>query len=145
MICVTLFPLMYDKEFCTPADTFKYRFYPIPFTTFKEMFTHWTTEMVLVQGGGNILMTIPSGILAPLLFKNKKRWFYIFIAFLFPFCIELTQLLLSVSLGTFYRTADADDIILNAMGIFIGYGILFSSKKLLYAYRRRHKDSMDKT
>lgn len=81
----------------------------------------------------NILMTVPYGMMVPFLFKFKKRWQYVLHMFAFPMAIELSQLLICLALDSHYRTADIDDVILNALGIFIGY--------ILYRYLpKRIKD-----
>lgn len=70
----------------------------------------WVRDMLI----GNMLMFIPMGILLPLVFKkiNKKNIFIISI--LIPLSIEILQPIVG-------RSFDIDDIIMNFIGIIIGY------------------------
>jgi glycopeptide antibiotics resistance protein len=71
---------------------------------------------------GNILLTVPFGFgvifIAPLKVKNIP-W----LAFAVGLVIESTQLLISIGLGARYRGVDINDVILNALGVLIGYGL----------------------
>ncbi len=72
----------------------------------------WVIKMLV----GNTLMFIPMGILLPLVFPKiscRQMWFS---AFLIPLAIELLQ-------GVVGRSFDIDDLLLNMLGIAIGYGI----------------------
>ena len=53
----------------------------------------------------------------------KKRWKYVLNMFGLPLAIEFSQFLWCISLNSHYRTADIDDVLLNALGILIGYVI----------------------
>ena len=72
---------------------------------------------------GNLLMFIPMGILLSLCFKNinKKNMFKY--AILIPLAIEVIQLVVG-------RSFDIDDLIMNFLGIVIGYFIVELVKKL---------------
>lgn len=79
----------------------------------------WIRNMLI----GNMLMFIPMGILLPLVFKkiNKKN---IFIISLFiPLLIEILQ-------PIFSRSFDIDDIIMNFIGIVIGYLVVIIFRKI---------------
>lgn len=63
----------------------------------------------------NILLFVPFGFLIPLIHKQKINIVYILInGFLFSLLIETSQLLNN-------RRTDIDDLILNALGTFIGF------------------------
>ncbi|MDW7755830.1 MAG: VanZ family protein [Brevefilum sp.] len=71
---------------------------------------------------GNILLTVPFGFgiifIMPAMSKNI-RW----MAFVVGLVIETIQLLITIGLGVSYRSTDINDVILNALGVFIGYGL----------------------
>jgi glycopeptide antibiotics resistance protein len=71
---------------------------------------------------GNIILCLPIGVLLPLIIKNITLKKVLLIAVIIPLIIEVVQLCLHLSnLGT--RSIDVDDIILNFLGIIIGYYI----------------------
>lgn len=64
---------------------------------------------------GNIILLVPIGFLLPF-FNNRKSWKKtLVIAFASGFTIEILQTVLRI--GIF----DIDDVILNALGVMIGY------------------------
>lgn len=75
----------------------------------------------------NIIMTIPFGILLPLVKVGKMNLFKVILAtFLLSFAIEIIQPLLSS-----YRMSDITDIINNVLGGMIGYGIYLIFRPVL--------------
>ena len=63
-------------------------------------------------------MFIPSGIVLPIVYKNLNRFWKVFLAGAgISLCIETIQLPFSV------RATDIDDLILNTVGVIVGYGI----------------------
>lgn len=67
---------------------------------------------------GNLLLFIPGGLFLPLLWSSwRKFWRFLFGCLLVLLCIETTQLF--TLLGSF----DIDDIILNLLGLSIGYAL----------------------
>ena len=95
---------------------------------FVNMFDYATTLESLVNVIGNFAMFIPTGILTPLLWKNRASLGKVAATgFLLSLSIELIQLPFAV------RTSDVDDLILNTAGTLAGYGI-YKLIKLL----RRH-------
>lgn len=84
---------------------------------------------------GNILIMIPVGILLPACFKKgestKKRFlFTVGIGFAISFLIELVQFLFKKGL------ADANDLLNNLLGIFIGFLIYIIAIKLIKWMRK---------
>lgn len=81
---------------------------------------------------GNVLIFIPFGYLLPRCFSSLKSWWKVFgIALLFITGIELFQLF--SAFGAF----DVDDILLNGLGVVIGYMVYLSwgrkdSRKIKY-------------
>lgn len=79
----------------------------------------------LLYSAGNILMLVPFGIFAPLLFKRARSLLGILgLGFAFSLTIELTQ-----SMFTFARFGTVDDLFFNTLGAVIGF-ILFLGLKL---------------
>lgn len=83
-------------------------------------------QIAVINLIGNIVVFIPMGFLLPTYFKNAKIfWKTVFIAILTIICVELIQFFSCT--GTF----DVDDIILNVIGVIIGFGFwkLYRKKK----------------
>ena len=123
VLAVTFFPLYFDSSLVFPS--------PIELTPLK---TSWLFLKGFLQGYvsplyafsqlfGNVIMTIPFGIMFLFVCPDKVKTFYCSVALLFPLTIEWFQLFLGIVLTTMYRTFDVDDILLNFIGIIIGYGI----------------------
>ncbi|MCY9159935.1 VanZ family protein [Bacillus atrophaeus] len=79
-------------------------------------------DVILKQIGGNILLLLPLGFYAPILWKRfNKVKSVLALGFLVSSGIELTQLITSTILGVTYRSFVVDDIILNTIGVLTGY------------------------
>lgn len=85
---------------------------------------------------GNILLTIPLGFGLPFIAPLKARH-YLGLAFAAGLTIELSQLIASLIVGGNYRSVDINDVLLNAAGTLIGYG-LFRTFVWLYLAVTRH-------
>lgn len=84
----------------------------------------------------NICMFIPLGFLLPLVSSKMKHWWMTYIAgILLTLCIELTQLL--TNRGIF----EIDDILNNALGCMIGFG-LYSLGRYIYQKYKKHQTNM---
>lgn len=131
VVSITIFPviilpnvmLIHDKSIIL-----------IPFTTIIDFFTNAALETIILQIFGNIIMTIPYGIFIPFIVKRKRWYHYLMYTLALPLAIELTQLIICVSTNSFYRTFDVDDIILNSIGIIIGYGVYKILPKFVKEY-----------
>lgn len=77
---------------------------------------------------GNILITIPIGALMPILWKKFQKPLTLFFSFFFILVLVET---LQYFIG---RSADIDDILLNLLGLFIG----FSLRKKLQIFFPKH-------
>ena len=95
----------------------------IPFFTIGESLSSKNISIIGREICANILMTVPYGMMIPFLFRSKEKWKYILNMFGMPLAIEISQLLWCIVLDSHYRMADIDDVLLNALGIFIGYVI----------------------
>ena len=80
----------------------------------------WVKTMII----GNLLMFIPMGILLSLCFKNFKKKNMFNYAILIPLAIEVIQLVVG-------RSFDIDDLVMNFLGIVIGYYIVELLKCLI--------------
>ena len=70
---------------------------------------------------GNILLTLPFGFGIKFLFHPSSRD-YIWVAFAIGLAIEGLQFMLNLATGSAFRTVDVNDVLLNALGTWIGYG-----------------------
>lgn len=114
--------LVYFLFFCekygrTATDDYHYNL--IPFSEMKRYFIYY--DLIGFKGFflniiGNILAFVPLGICIPLLVRGYRKFLLVFFyGILFTVCVETIQLLLKV--GSF----DVDDMILNTLGVAIGY------------------------
>ena len=80
-------------------------------------------RIVLFLLVGNLVAFVPIGILAAVLFKDlRSGWKMLLLGAAFSLVVETLQVLLAV------RVFDVDDILLNALGTWLGYGVF----RLLY-------------
>ena len=74
---------------------------------------------------GNISMFIPTGVIMPILYKRLDCFWKVLLAGAgLSFVIEVIQLLFPGSV------TDIDDLILNTLGVAVGYGIYVACKRL---------------
>lgn len=89
------------------------------FVPFKTILPYLLGHKGLIIAGvnliGNIALLVPIGFLVPFIYPNVKWKNSLFIAITAGFSIEIMQVVLGV--GIF----DIDDILLNALGVMIGY------------------------
>ena len=110
-------PLIYDA-----STAFPFRVNLIPFV---NLFDYDSRRDLLLNVIGNTAMFIPSGIFLPIIYKKLNSfWKVVSAGVLISLCIELIQLPFSV------RASDVDDLILNVLGVAIGYGIYSAVKHL---------------
>ena len=70
----------------------------------------------------NIILTMPFGFGINFLTFIKPRNF-LWLSVLVGLAIETAQLIISLCLGYAYRVIDINDVICNAVGVLIGYGL----------------------
>ena len=103
----------------------KYHVHMTPFESISGYFKNIGSVDFMINIVGNIVMFIPLGFFLPLFWKQWwKFWKIAIVAVGFPLFIETTQLFLN-------RHVDIDDIILNALGVVVGY---FIYKLLSYSF-----------
>lgn len=111
-------PLLFD-----PAAVWPFRLNLVPF---RQLFNYASKRGMLLNVIGNAAMFIPTGILLPILDRRLDSfWKVVGAGALMSLCIELLQLPFAV------RSSDVDDLLLNTLGVALGYGIyaLFAKKR----------------
>lgn|SRR5699024_1212497 len=85
-------------------------------------FIHGYVPIYIVIGNliGNILLFVPIGIIFYHHLRHMGIGFILFISMYIPAYIEVGQLLLHLA-GYGTRSADVDDVLLNMIGIWMGY------------------------
>ena len=108
----------------------------VPFLTIVRYVAnrdHFNIDILIINLLGNICVFIPMGFLLPCLFKGMRHfWRIILFGTVLILVVESFQWLLCV--GIF----DVDDIILNVLGIAIGYS--FFKLVGLFIVRRTYKN-----
>ncbi len=103
-------PLVFDK-----AAVFPLR---LNLTPLVHLFVYGSVRDTLWNVVGNTAMFIPTGILLPIVYKKLNGfWKVLAVGALISLCIELLQLPFAS------RASDIDDILMNTLGVAIGYGI----------------------
>lgn len=107
--------------------------HPANFIPFKTILPYLFGDKGLIIAGinlvGNIALLVPIGFLVPLVY-SKMTWKKSLLLAVAPgLVIEAMQVLLHV--GIF----DIDDVILNGLGVMIGYGIFKIVKKIVCSSR----------
>lgn len=74
---------------------------------------------------GNIAVFVPIGLVLPMIMKRFRSWLRITIAFL-PGILVLETMQMLLRVGSF----DVDDVILNTLGIWIGWFMFFLGEAL---------------
>lgn len=118
-----------------PMDIVLYGFDPnaanlVPFVQTIRFLRYLENPFAIRNLLGNLILLVPLGIFLPLLFR-KSRKFTIVVAtgFLVTLSIEVFQLLLR------FRVFDIDDLIINTIGVMLGYGLF----KLLFKIPLLHR------
>lgn len=114
-------------------------FYDYNIQPFREIRRYLTyrevlgTRTVVLNLAGNIIGFIPFGALLPLVARSiRKAWKVTVLGIEVSTLVEVTQILFQV--GCF----DVDDIILNTLGVMLGYIIYSISSGCYCGVERRH-------
>ena len=103
-------PLIFDTATAFP---FRVNLFPL-----VNLFDYDSKRDLLLNVIGNVAMFIPSGIILPIIYKRLDTFVKVLLAGGgISLCIEIIQLPFSV------RATDIDDLILNTVGVIVGYGI----------------------
>ncbi len=57
-----------------------------------------------------------------------------------PIIIELSQMIIGISIDNMYRNVDIDDFILNTVGVYIGYGLYYVYKRIMDICRTKNQE-----
>ena len=120
VVGLTIFPIPYNGDFQTlkESDQIGLVFSRINLIPFQYL-SWYNLRSMFFEIVLNILLTVPFGFLINYFSKfNSKSILWISIAS--GLVIETSQLIMSLFIGP-YRTVDISDVILNAMGCFIGF------------------------
>ena len=110
-------PLVFDA-----ATAFPLRLNLVPLV---NLFVYNSMGDLVWNVVGNAVMFLPTGILLPIVYKRLNNfWKVLAGGALISLCIEILQLPFSV------RASDVDDLILNSLGVIIGYGIYALIRKI---------------
>ena len=103
-------PLVFDA-----ATAFPFRVNLVPFV---RLFDYEIRRELILNLIGNVGMFIPSGIVLPVIYKRLDSFWKVTAAgAMISLCIEIIQLPFSV------RASDVDDLILNTLGVAVGYAV----------------------
>ena len=103
-------PLLFD-----PAAVWPFRLNLVPLVNLLD---YTSGRDLLLNILGNVGLFVPSGIILPILYKRLDRFWKVLAAGAgMSLCIELLQLPFAV------RATDADDLLLNTLGVALGCGI----------------------
>ena len=104
-------PLVFDV-----ATAFPFRVNLLPLV---NLFDYDSKRDLLLNVIGNAAMFVPSGIVLPIVYKRLNTFWKVLLTGIgMSLCIELIQLPFSA------RATDIDDLILNTIGVIVGYGIV---------------------
>lgn len=94
----------------------------LPFKSILDIWAHTSPLTALKQIGGNILLFVPLGFLAPVAVPRLRTFPHALLLILASTAaIELAQLLISLITGIPNRITDIDDMPLNLVGGLCGY------------------------
>ena len=110
----------------------EYRFVLKPFWTIQTILSGgkskaWLIKEVIL----NILMLMPVGLLAPMLFERREKTKTLFLGIGISLSIEILQFVMHRGL------AETDDIMSNTLGVLIGIGIYCSMKFVISCFVKR--------
>ena len=111
-------PLRFDA-----AAAYPFKVNLIPFVNLGD---YESKRELLLNVIGNTAMFIPSGIVLPIVYKKLDSfWKVVLAGSALSLIIELLQL------PFFERTTDIDDLLLNTLGVAIGYAIFALVRKII--------------
>jgi glycopeptide antibiotics resistance protein len=111
----------------------------VPFATIGPAITGHGAPIAARIAILNVFVLTPAGIYLPLLFRSLRGWgAAIPVTIVGGVSIEAAQLAVSSLLGIRYRSIDIDDVILNALGILIGWLLAWTVIHVIGDRRPRH-------
>ncbi len=95
----------------------------------------FSLKWLLVDFGLNAILTIPFGYGLGYFFR--PRWFKLLLwALLTGLALEGIQLVVILIIGTLYHTVDINDVILNGLGVILGYCVFLALHKILHKFKK---------
>lgn len=139
LLDVTLMPLPLSREAVSPyAEINNF----IPFASIYETLTRSISWRIALRNIlGNVLMFMPLGMFAPILWNQRSLFSALKTALGLSVAIELTQYFIGFLLRHNYRNVDIDDVFLNTVGALLGFLVF----KLLYPWIRAVLDESSQT
>ena len=91
----------------------------IPFVTIRIYLDNLDSAFWVSQAVGNVLLLLPVGLFGPIALPWLGRWWRVLlVAIVISASIEVAQLFIPE------RSADVDDVMINAIGALLGYWLL---------------------
>ena len=91
----------------------------VPFATIRIYLDNLDSPFWVAQAFGNLLLLLPVGLFGPIAIPWLSRWWRVLlVALVLSACIETAQLFIPE------RSADVDDVMVNAVGALLGYWLL---------------------
>ncbi|MBQ1240498.1 MAG: VanZ family protein [Lachnospiraceae bacterium] len=116
----------------TPDSHTEYSYNLVLFKEIRRFIVHRELlgyKAVLLNIIGNVVAFMPFGFILPEVWDQLNKWHIITIqGFLFSLGIEIAQL--TARVGSF----DVDDLLLNTIGVMIGYFVFIVAKGVWYSY-----------
>lgn len=134
---VVFFPIVIQSKVEYVGDTTWYNL--IPFKNIASTLEYGLNENAVIQIGGNILLTVPFGVFVMICLKKADWWKLLVAAISLPIIIELSQMIIGISIDNMYRNVDIDDFILNTVGVYIGYGLYYVYKRIMDICRTKNQ------
>jgi glycopeptide antibiotics resistance protein len=137
VVSLTLFPIPFlDKlSYRSPVGEILSRVNLVPFD-FGRLFENNAT-VVFELFFGNILLTMPFGFGLPFVARfHPKSMLWIAVAA--GFGIESAQLGVNLLLGGTYRSVDINDVLLNAIGAWLGYLLFLGFAGVYRVFSKDH-------
>ena len=120
-----------DLSFDSYFERISQNYNVIPFRTIKEFIENYHhSSFYFINLAGNVVMFVPLGFLLPATFEQYRHFGK---ASLESLCILLT--VETLQFFTLLGSWDIDDIILNMLGVFIGYLFYYLTSKLIKKLR----------
>ncbi|MRS05258.1 VanZ family protein, partial [bacterium] len=95
----------------------------------------FSLKWLLIDFGLNAILTIPFGI--GLGYFLRPKWYKLVLwALLTGLTLEGIQLIVILLIGTLYHTVDINDVILNATGVLLGYGLFLISNNMIRKFKK---------
>lgn len=116
---ITLFPIAISGD---TANAMRQNRRVSSFVNFILFNFDFSTHLVMRQMLQNILLTVPFGFGIHFLIKLRLKDM-LWLTFMVGMSIEAAQIVISLLLRYPHRVIDINDVILNAIGVIVGYGL----------------------